>query len=98
MNKHKSNKIKENSNTVRHLIMGQIITTQNLVAIKEVRHAEQRRNSSALEMELRLSCINPSILGFLREVFAPRMYLFVGILHRLIIIIASYMKVFGPAH
>ena len=39
MNKHKSNKIKENSNTVRHLIMGQIITT--LVAIKEVRHAEQ---------------------------------------------------------
>ena len=41
MNKHKSNKIKENSNTVRHLIMGQIITTQNLVAIKEVRHAGQ---------------------------------------------------------
>ena len=39
MNKHKSNKIKENSNTVRHLIMGQITTTQNLVAIKEVRHA-----------------------------------------------------------
>ena len=33
MNKHKSNKIKENSNTVRHLIMGQITTTQNLVAI-----------------------------------------------------------------
>ena len=44
MNKHKSNKIKENSNTVRHLIMGQIITTQNLVAIKEVRHAGQRRH------------------------------------------------------
>ena len=41
MNKHKSNKIKENSNTVRHLIIGQIITTQNLVAIKEVRHAGQ---------------------------------------------------------
>ena len=41
MNKHKSKKIKENSNTVRHLIMGQIITTQNLVAIKEVRHAGQ---------------------------------------------------------
>ena len=44
MNKHKSNKIKENSNTVRHLIMGQIITTQNLVAIKEVRHAGQNRS------------------------------------------------------
>ena len=43
MNKHKSNKIKENSNTVRHLIMGQIITTQNLVAIKEVRHAGQTK-------------------------------------------------------
>ena len=43
MNKHKSNKIKENSNTVRHLIMGQITTTQNLVAIKEVRHAGQWR-------------------------------------------------------
>ena len=28
-------------NTVSHLIMGQIITTQNLVAIKEVRHAGQ---------------------------------------------------------
>ena len=41
MNKHKSNKMKENSNTVRHLIMGQITTTQNLVAIKEVRHAGQ---------------------------------------------------------
>ena len=41
MNKHKSNKIKENSNTVRHLIMGQITTTQSLVAIKEVRHAGQ---------------------------------------------------------
>ena len=41
MSKHKSNKIKENSNTVRHLIMGQITTTQNLVAIKEVRHAGQ---------------------------------------------------------
>ena len=41
MNKHKSNKIKKNSNTVRHLIMGQIITTQNPVAIKEVRHAGQ---------------------------------------------------------
>ena len=41
MNKHKSNKIKENSYTVRHLIMGQIITTQNIVAIKEVRHAGQ---------------------------------------------------------
>ena len=43
MNKHKSNKIQENSNTVRHLIMGQITTTQNLVAIKEVRHAGQLR-------------------------------------------------------
>ena len=42
MNKHKSNKIKENSNTVKHLIMGQITTTQNLVAIKEVRHAGQQ--------------------------------------------------------
>ena len=42
MNKHKSNKIKENSNTVRHLIMGQITTTQNLVAIKEVRHPGQQ--------------------------------------------------------
>ena len=41
MNKHKSNKRKENSNAVRHLIMGQISTTQNLVAIKEVRHAGQ---------------------------------------------------------
>ena len=43
MNKHKSNKIKENSNTARHLIMGQITTTQNLVAIKEVRHAGQQQ-------------------------------------------------------
>ena len=43
MNKHKSNKMKENSNTVRHLIMGQIITTQNLVAIKEVWHAGQKQ-------------------------------------------------------
>ena len=55
MNKHKSNKIKENSNTVRHLIMGQITTTQNLVAIKEVRHAGQRghhtRNKRKPEME-----------------------------------------------
>ena len=33
MNKHKSHKTKENSNTVRHLIMGQITTTQDLVAI-----------------------------------------------------------------
>ena len=45
MNKHKSNKIKENSNTVRHLIMGQITTTQNLVAIKLVRHAGQKRKA-----------------------------------------------------
>ena len=44
MNKHNSNKIKENSNTVRHLIVGQITTTQNLVAIKEVRHAGQLRS------------------------------------------------------
>ena len=44
MNKHKSNKIKENSNTVRHFIMGQITTTQNVVAIKEVRHAGQWTN------------------------------------------------------
>ena len=42
MNKHKSNKIKENYNTVRHLIMGQIITTQNLVATKVVRLAGQQ--------------------------------------------------------
>ena len=48
MNKHKSNKIKENSNTVRHLIMGQITTTQNLVAIKEVRHAGQRKSNTAV--------------------------------------------------
>ena len=48
MNKNKSNKIKENSNTVRHLIMGQIITTQNLVAIKVVRHAGQRHGRSVL--------------------------------------------------
>ena len=27
---------------MRHLIMGQITTTQNLVAIKEVRHAGQQ--------------------------------------------------------
>ena len=46
MNKHKSNKIKENSNTVRHLIKGQITTTKNLVAIKEVRHAGQQVNIS----------------------------------------------------
>ena len=45
MNKHKSNKIKENSNTVRHLIMGQIITTQNLVATKVVRLAGQQRRA-----------------------------------------------------
>ena len=45
MNKHKSNKITENSNTVRHLIMGQITTTQNLVAIKEVRHAGQKQST-----------------------------------------------------
>ena len=45
MNKRKSNKIKEKSNTVRHLIMGQIITTQNLVAIKEVRHAGQQEQN-----------------------------------------------------
>ena len=51
MNKHKSNKIKENSNTVRHLIMGQIITTQNLVAIKEVRHAGQW-NTLAMTAEI----------------------------------------------
>ena len=48
MNKHKSNKIKENSNTVRHLIMGQITNTQNLVAIKEVRHAGQSPKVVAL--------------------------------------------------
>ena len=47
MNKHKSNKIKENSNTVRHLIMGQITSTQNLVAIKEVRHAGQQPKTPA---------------------------------------------------
>ena len=47
MDKHKSNKIKENSNTVRHLIMGQITTTQNLVAIKDVRHAGQQQITTA---------------------------------------------------
>ena len=46
MNKHKSDKIKENSNTVRHLIMGQITTTHNLVAIKEVRHAGQQNKKN----------------------------------------------------
>ena len=60
MNKHKSNKIKENSNTVRHLIMGQITTTQNLVAIKEVRHAGQwsivqRRTLRRLGLEALIS-------------------------------------------
>ena len=55
MSKHKSNKIKENSNTVRHLIMGQITTTQNLVAIKEVRHAGQQGH--------------PGLLGVVVEVF-----------------------------
>ena len=55
MNKHKSNKIKENSNTVRHLIMGQIITTQNLVATKVVRLAGQQPDIKTMqtnEMEL----------------------------------------------
>ena len=50
MNKHKSNKIKENSNTVRHLIMGQIITTQNLVSIKEVRHAGQQNSTETISI------------------------------------------------
>ena len=45
MNKHKSNKLKENSNTVRHLIMGQIITTQNLVARDNIRHQEELTNT-----------------------------------------------------
>ena len=48
MNKHKSNKIKENSNTLRHLIMGQITTTQYLVAIKEVRQAGQWNYAQSL--------------------------------------------------
>ena len=60
MNKHKSNKIKENSNTVRHLIMGQIITTQNLVAIKEVLHAGQQHNSGDAALFLDIS---PAILN-----------------------------------
>ena len=51
MNKHKSNKIKENSNTVRHLIMRQITTTQNLVAIKEVWHAGQTRGHTGSESD-----------------------------------------------
>ena len=50
MNKHKSNKIRENSNTVRHLIMGPITTTQNLVAIKEVRHAGQLSKNKQAEV------------------------------------------------
>ena len=49
MNKHKSSKIKENSNTVRHLIIGQIITTQNLVATKVVRLAGQWDDVFALK-------------------------------------------------
>ena len=57
MNKHKSNKIKENSNTVRHLIMGQITTTQNLVAIKEVRHAGQKTHSQHTNPTARRSSI-----------------------------------------
>ena len=48
MNKHKSNKIKENSNTVRHLIMGQITTTQNLVTIKENGHSPFGQNSQSV--------------------------------------------------
>ena len=61
MNKHTSNKIKENSNTVRHLIMGQIITTQNLVAIKEVRHAGQ---SPATRLFIQLCLRNPENHNF----------------------------------
>ena len=63
MNKHKSNKIKENSNTVRHLIMGQITTTQNLVAIKEVRHAGQLDWVSSDLLPLSTGVPQGSILG-----------------------------------
>ena len=59
MDKHKSNKINENSNTVSHLIMGQITTTQNLVAIKEVRHAGQTQNEMWLLRARILWVINP---------------------------------------
>ena len=52
MNKHKSNKMKENSNTVRHMIMGQITTTQNFVAIKEVRQAGQKQKTDRLSQSL----------------------------------------------
>ena len=61
MNKHESNKIKENSNTVRHLIMGQITTTQNLVAIKEIRHAGQQQwpQSTGIQESNILKFIHP---------------------------------------
>ena len=81
MNKHKSNKIKENSNTVRHFIMGQIITTQNLVAIKEVRHAGQwfhtRMICNAYDFirvwfVTRMIC---NVYDFIRVWFATRMVL-----------------------
>ena len=57
MNKHKSNKIKENSNTVRHLIMGQITTTQNLV---------QKKSGTPDNniLTISLSCQNNVILCF----------------------------------
>ena len=71
MNKHKSNKIKENSNTVRHLIMGQITTTQNLVAIKEVRHAGQQVlvNELTQSKPFRQLFINTS--NFLQRILSP---------------------------
>ena len=71
MSKHKSNKIKENSNTVRHLIMGQIITTQNLVAIKVVRHAGRW---TPTDPWVKVACganIWPWLLEHLRLYFKP---------------------------
>ena len=73
MNKHKSNKIKDNYNTVRYLIMGQITTTQNLVAIKEVRHAGQssryeymRRWVFCWETTHNLQILNFNFIMFMR--------------------------------
>ena len=79
MNKHKSNKIKENSDTVRHLIMGQIITTQNLVAIKEVRHAGQQ----ATGLDARASRVNVlhSLCRIVMEYYLSNMFLKATICH-----------------
>ena len=71
MNKHKSNKIKENSNTVRHLIMGQITTTQNLVAIKEVRHAGQLFPHT---MRLHINEGNPAFPAYMWKQQKPTAY------------------------